>query len=247
MPHQQPRRQQCHHRAVRRQTVLAAALGFAGLALLPVTGERPAQAATAASPCYAAFTASAAADLVTLRQVDLGLLGVRGTQPDGPLLGSSRAGLYAGAAPLVAARAGQVEAANPGGYVYQIAPPSRPSASARTAGPSVSGQVSTGARALTAVATLRNPAACDAAGGPVSRASFDLLSDSSLVGRAAPALVVPAGAKTGTETDLALGPAGYAAVATATTAATDLRLLNAVTIRIGGAPTLRISATGGTP
>ncbi|MBT8225798.1 MAG: hypothetical protein HKP61_20700 [Dactylosporangium sp.] len=236
MPSLKPRRSRPHrHRAP------LTIIGLLGLATVVSLLTGPASAEVPPSPCLAPFTASSAADLVTLRRADLAPLGAQFAKPSTPFLGSTRAGLFAGANPQTAARAGL---ATPGAYVYQLAPPSSPNPVARVLGSTDSTHLRTAAQGVQAAASLTDVLACDGATGPQATASLELRGDSSLRGHSVSVLQVRGGASTAASTRLTQQAARYSAVATAAASLTDLQLFGEITVRVDRQPALRVTASG---
>ncbi|MBN1173514.1 MAG: hypothetical protein JXA67_15180 [Micromonosporaceae bacterium] len=235
-----------HRRQANYSLIITCAAALAALATASGVSGGQASAEVPASACYAPFVASAAADLVVLRNTDLTPLGdtsdqTRQLATPAALLGSSRAGIYAGRQPQAAARAGLLA---PGRYIYQTAPPSGPSPVTRTINPIVTATTQTGPQRMQAAATLSDAATCDETTGPVSAASLDLEAGATVGGAAGPVLRLPRGSETTTAAGLASDAGSYSVVATSTTTVGDLRLFEHVTIRQSGHLLLRSTATG---
>lgn len=237
-------RPRTHRQRTRHPLALTAIVGAVGLAIIPVLADRPAAADAPTSPCLAPFVASAAADLITLKQLDLSALGLRNAMQTGVLIGSSRTGLYAGAQPITAARAGLVGSTLRDSYVYQTAPPTNPAQIQRSTEPAANGQVLLGRRNLTARASLHDQMGCTETSGPVATATEQLLSTSVVNGLNQPVLALPAGADVTTRTSFVTSSGRYHATAVASTAGTDLSLFGSTTLRVTGRPTLKVAASG---
>lgn len=228
-----------------RATRVVVMMAVAGLSLLPsVVPDSSSAAASAnpASPCRAAFTASAGSDLVVLRQLSVSKLAR--TEPERPDMfnASSRAGLYAGRRPMVAARAGVFATAEADQtHVLRVAPPDASEPAVRSIDASDMGNTHTAQRDLRALARLVDPETCSLA---ASEAGVSLHGESHVTGSTGSKLSLAAGSWTNATSGLRLGPGGYASVATATVGVGDLALPGGATLRVSTEPSLEISASG---